>query len=460
MSITEMLAERKRLMDEAKAIQATADNDGGRSLTDEEEASILTNVEAAETVQAQIEAARETERRQAALRTQLADADSWADQSQPLQTRQPNPAHGVNVNVVGGEGASTFSHFGEFLHHVQRAAFSDADHARLESKIQAAVLGAGTTVDAEMGFLVPVEFSRKILEHMHDVGTIINLPFMELPLEGNTVEVPYINETSRADGSRSGGVRGYWVGEAEAPDPTNPTVGQLTLKLKKAGCLGYVSEELMADATATGALMERVFSEELLFKVEDAIIRGDGAKKPMGIKNAACKVSIAKETNQTMDTVWGANITKMWARRNPRGGRTNVWLYNQDCEPYLLTATAEGRYGSVSTSAEGVFLFDPPSTRNGGVGTIMGRPAYPVEYCDTVGTSGDLILFDPTQYVLATKAGQNMSVENSIHVRFTQGERTFRAFYRIDGQPWWSAAQTPYKGSNTQSPIVTLDSRD
>lgn len=462
MTITEMLAERKRLMEEAKAIQKTADTEE-RGLSEDEEATINKNLEAAKDLETKIEEARAVEERQAALRTQLDSADSWEDQLQPQQTRVPQLAgDGASlsrVNITGGEASSEFSHFGEFLHHVRLAAFSDADHARLQGRTQAAISGAGTTVDAEMGFLVPTEFSRRILEHMHEVGTIFNLPFMRLPLSGNTIEIPFINEISRADGSRYGGVQGYWVGEATAPTDTNPTVGQLSLKLKKAGCLGYVTEELMSDSTAVGALMERVFSEELLFKVEDAIVRGDGLKKPMGIKNSACKIEVSAETNQTADTIWGPNITKMWARRNPRGGRSNVWLYNQDCEPYLLTATAEGRYGSGATLAEGVSLFDPPSTRNGGIGTIMGRPALPVEYCDTVGTPGDLILFDPTQYVLAQKAGDNMSVEDSIHVRFTQGERTFRAFYRVDGQPWWNAALTPYQGTNTQSPVVTLASR-
>ena len=49
--------------------------------------------------------------------------------------------------------------------------------------------------------------------------------------------------------------------------------------------------------------------------------------------------------------------------------------------------------------------------------------------------------------------------DEAIHVRFTQDERTYRAFYRVDGQPWWAAPVTPYKGSNTLSPIVTLGAR-
>ena len=37
-----------------------------------------------------------------------------------------------------------------------------------------------------------------------------------------------------------------------------------------------------------------------------------------------------------------------------------------------------------------------------------------------------------------------------MHVRFDYDESTFRFIFRVDGQPWWSAPLTPYKGSSTQ----------
>ena len=47
----------------------------------------------------------------------------------------------------------------------------------------------------------------------------------------------------------------------------------------------------------------------------------------------------------------------------------------------------------------------------------------------------------------------------SIHLRFDYDESTFRFIFRVDGQPWWSAALTPYKGTNTQSCFVALATR-
>ena len=70
---------------------------------------------------------------------------------------------------------------------------------------------------------------------------------------------------------------------------------------------------------------------------------------------------------------------------------------------------------------------------------------------------GDIILFDPTAY-LAIDKGQ-MQQASSIHVRFIYDETCFRFVYRFNGQPKWRTARTPYKGSNSQSPFVTLQAR-
>ena len=47
----------------------------------------------------------------------------------------------------------------------------------------------------------------------------------------------------------------------------------------------------------------------------------------------------------------------------------------------------------------------------------------------------------------------------SIHVRFTTDEVAFRAVYRVDGGLSWKEALTPFKGTNTQSPVITLATR-
>ena len=92
--------------------------------------------------------------------------------------------------------------------------------------------------------------------------------------------------------------------------------------------------------------------------------------------------------------------------------------------------------------------------------TLYGRPVIPVEHCATLGTQGDIVLADWSQYILIEKGG--IDVASSIHVQFIYGEQVLRFTWRNNGAPgygWSDGALTPAKGTNTQSPFITLDTR-
>jgi HK97 family phage major capsid protein len=67
------------------------------------------------------------------------------------------------------------------------------------------------------------------------------------------------------------------------------------------------------------------------------------------------------------------------------------------------------------------------------------------------------MLMDMSQYLVIDKGG--LQSAQSMHVRFLNDEQTFRWTIRNDGQPIWNAPLTPFKGSNTLSPFVSLDVR-
>jgi len=71
--------------------------------------------------------------------------------------------------------------------------------------------------------------------------------------------------------------------------------------------------------------------------------------------------------------------------------------------------------------------------------------------------AGDVILADMSQYITANKGDINEAM--SIHVNFLYDQETFRFLYYFDGQPRWSSAITPYKGSATTGPFITTAAR-
>jgi HK97 family phage major capsid protein len=342
-----------------------------------------------------------------------------------------------------------FKTFGEQLQAIHRAHTGGQIDPRL---YQAAATGAGEAVDSEGGFLVQMDFSSEIIRRMYQMGQVLSRVRKVTVSSGfNGLTINAVKETSRATGSRWGGVQGYWVDEGTAATATTPKWRRIELKLRKLAALGYATDELMADAAAISQIFTEAFAEELMFLAEDAIMNGTGAGQPMGVLTGSGLISVAKETGQAATTIVFENIVNMWARMWARSRANAVWFINQDTEPQLYQM-------SMAVGTGGVPVYMPANGIAGSpFATLMGRPVIPTEYQPTLGTAGDILLADMSQYVMIDKG--EVEQASSMHVRFTQGEQAFRAIYRCDGQPIWESALTPYKGSNTQSPYVALAAR-
>lgn len=313
--------------------------------------------------------------------------------------------------------------------------------------------GASEQVPANGGFLVQTDFQTELLKKAHDASQIASR-CRTIPLSKNSNRVKFncVDETSRATGSRWGGVRVYRANEAATVTAAKPKFDFIEIALEKLMGLFYATDELMEDADALEAVATQGFVEEFAFKLDDEIIRGSGAGECLGILNAPALVSVAKEAGQAAATVLWTNIRKMRQRMFPRSRANAVWLTNSDVEPALETMA----FDDAATSKVPVYL--PANGITGSpFATLYGRPVIPVEQCETLGTKGDILFCDFSQYLLASKGG--LKAAQSLHVLFLSDEATFRWTWRVNGQPAWKSALTPYKGTNTQSPFISLDTR-
>jgi HK97 family phage major capsid protein len=355
------------------------------------------------------------------------------------------------------EGRFGFKSFGHLAHEVynagiQKRATDTLEKAYKSEMVVKAATGMGELVGADGGFLIPPEFVNKIMERVYQKNTLLEMTD-KYTTSGNSITFPRNAETSRATGSRWGGVRAYWLGEGSQGTRSAPTFGKLTMNLHKLMCLGVATEELLNDSgTALEQYLFRVFSDEITFLVGDSLINGTGAGMPQGILNAACLVSVAKEAGQAATTLTTQNIVKMWARMWNASRANAVWLINQDVEPQLSTMT-------LGIGTAGVVTYMPPGgLSQAPYATLMGRPVVPTEFNATLGTQGDIILADLSQMCSLTKGGGMMNA-TSIHFYFDTDQQAFRVTFRLDAQPWWAAPLTPYKGTATQSCFVALDTR-
>jgi HK97 family phage major capsid protein len=261
------------------------------------------------------------------------------------------------------------------------------------------------------------------------------------------------------DGSRWGGVLAYWQNEADTKQASRPKFRQIELNLQKLTGLCYATDELLQDAAALEAVIMRTFPMEFNFKVEDAIINGSGAGQPQGIMNSGAVIEVAKDAGDSGVTISTPDILNMWSRMWSTSRANAVWIMNQDVEGKLYPLT-------LGTGSATQLLYFPPGYMGGmnnspdnpgPFGRMLGRPVIPVEYCATLGTPGDILLADFSQYVMADKGAPQAA--SSIHVRFLNDETTFRFVYRVDGQPTWKKPLTAKNGISTYSPFVRLAAR-
>lgn len=372
----------------------------------------------------------------------------------PDANEQATRAARDRANDAASGQAPRFASLGEQMAAVRLAGVTGERDPRLQ--FQAAATGMGETTPSDGGFLVQSDFLNELADGMFTTGEILRRlpPAIEIGPNSNKLTVNQIQNTNRATGYRGGAMSVAWAGENTTPTAGLPKFVQQETLLRKVIGLLYATEELLEDASAITGVINEAFRQEMTFTLEDAIVNGTGAGQPMGILNAPCLVSQAKETGQEATTLLTENIVKMWSRLLPKSqtGGSTVWLCNQDISAQLLMAyIANGTAGSPVFMPPGGLSASPYST-------ILGKPLLPTEYNATLGTVGDLIAADLSFYRWITKGG--IKSANSIHVRFIYDEQAFRFTMRVGGQPKLATYVTPYKGSsNTQSPFVALATR-
>jgi HK97 family phage major capsid protein len=325
-------------------------------------------------------------------------------------------------------------------------------------------------VPSEGGFLVGADNSEKIYQRTYATGAIVNkCQRQPISANSNRLKLKVVDEDSRADGSRMGGVLAYWQNEADLFLSTRPKFRSIELALNKLTALVYATDELLEDAAALEAWIMSNLPTEINFRLEDAIFNGTGVGQPLGILNSQALLSLSPGTTPTV--VNGTDVLAMWARfwhpglqgsiasigtenltAGSAGGQPGAaWFIDQSVIPQLFAMT-------LGSGTAVILLYHPPGYMGlpGPYGQLLGLPVIPTEHNAALGTVGDIVLADMSQYLIADKGAVEAAA--SMHVRFVYDEMTYRFTYRADGQTTWKKPLTPKNGGNTLAPFVALAS--
>lgn len=302
------------------------------------------------------------------------------------------------------------------------------------------------------GFLVPTTFTPDLLK-IDPEADPIGGKTRQIPMASPIVKIPARTDKNHTS-SVSGGLTVTRRPETVAGTASQMTVEQVTLEAHTLFGLSYATEELLRDSPISfAAILSAGFSDQFVYALIKERLYGTGIGEFLGVLTALDSsslgptISVAKESGQAASTIVYENILKM--RSRCWGYANAVWLANHDTMPELMRLNqAVGTGGAVVWQ---------PSAREDHPDMLLGRPLFFSEYAKSLGTQGDIGIYNWGEYLEGTY--QPMANEESVHVRFVNHERTFKFWTRNAGSPWWKSALTPAYSSSKLSPFVVLDAR-
>lgn len=452
-NLNELLAQSTKLNDQAQAILELADEQS-RPLTAEEKTEFDTLIDQADAYQQEYQDKFEADQK-AARRLALQERRSRVDQSPSALTVFTSGPMARLTHLhdrVLDDPKRGFASMGDFFAVVHQASIPGRgifDERLL--KMQAAS-GMNQTDLTQGGALVPPAFSQQILDLVNAAPENLMALCQQFTITGESLTIPVAADSIGP--SRYGGCIAYWIAEGEQKTASFPRLRQLRLEPQELAVVVYATDKLLRNASALDAYIRRAASEAIMFSVNNAILFGTGVGQPLGVMNSAALITVPKEGAQSQLLVL-ENINNMYARLHPRAEQGARWFINKDVEPALETLNA-----MVGTGGFPVFIASPngwPNVAEPPQRRLKGLPLHTVEYCQTLGTTGDIILANLGFVALGIQGGLEEDI--SIHVRFLWDETAFRFVFRADAQPLLSQPLTPFHGTNTLSAYIALAAR-
>lgn len=373
--------------------------------------------------------------------TGKAIADAVAKAMEPvvksIEKRLPNITGGDARNDLKDTTAG-FKNMGEFAQGVARWTTGRAHDPRLKAMITKAPTNYGTTqVGADGGFAVPDDFNAEIMRHVFEVGTLAGR-CTRIPVSGNTLNIPTDQKAPWA----STGIQAYWTGEGVTITTSKPDLGQTDVKLHKLSALVPVTNELLEDSPVSmQAWLNAKAPEQIAWKIDLAIVNGNGGNQPLGFRNSGALKQFTRVTGTGVAAAEVAGLLGALVASSFSSAGT-VYLMHPTCIPAIVQAT---------TGNFPIFIPNADATANGIPGRMYGIPAIVHQAQQASDNAGDLSLVDLKQYILLTKSDGGARSEVSTHLYFDYAMTAFRFEFRVGGQPWCSSTITDANGGGTQS---------
>lgn len=268
---------------------------------------------------------------------------------------------------------------------------------------------AGEMTATSNGNIIPTELSSDIIKKVNELSGI----FSKVRKINSTGKYQQIVEKNKATAG--------WTDELVEVTKSNGEYDVVEIGHYKLGALTKISLELMnqANFNITSEVVGQI-AQSFAEKVEEAIIKGDGTKKPTGLTTSGVKVTLAAKTAITSDEL--------------------IDIYHSIKAPYLPRASWIMSRDTLAKirklkDNDGQYLFQADMTREY-VGYILGKPVLISEFMDNLGEVNKApIMFGDFEKAYAANVNPEQTIQILNEVYATQGAKGVLGFLFIDGKP-------------------------
>jgi HK97 family phage major capsid protein len=297
------------------------------------------------------------------------------------------------------------------------------------------------------GYTVPPDFYRQLLAIAAEENTFRQYGFV-MPMASATLQFPYLDITTAQSAGNTpffGGVIANWTSEAQTRTEVEPKFKMMELKAQELSGYSVSSNILLQDAAfGLEKFLFTIFGKACAWYEEYAFLQGNGVGKPLGVLNAGATISYTRTLGGHFSF---GDIAGMLSKLLPASYNRAHWYVS----PTVVADLLQLKDGS----SRSVFISIDQGATKPPVWKLLNLPVHITEKIPALGTKGDVMLIDPSLYVIGDRMA--LEVAASEHVNFLANQMTWRFVQRVDGRPWLDNSITLQDGSTTVSPFVVLN---
>jgi HK97 family phage major capsid protein len=358
---------------------------------------------------------------------------------------------------AGGEGDPRGKSFGDWLLQVAILTTGKGDRSAAAKRIddvygsafspwQKAAMGESSGVTG--GYIVPPDFYTNLLQIAAEANVFRQYAFVQ-PMASATLQFPYLDittaPTSAGNSPFFGGVIANWTSEAQTRTETEPQFKMMELKAQELSGYSISSNILLQDAAfGLEKFLMVLFGRAVGWYEEYAFLQGNGVGKPQGILGAPATISV---TRNTPAHFYFPDIAAMLSKLLPASYNRAQWWVS----PTVVADLLQLKDGS----NRAIFISIDQGATKPPVWKLLNLPVNITEKIPALGTKGDVMLADPSLYVIGDR--QMLEIAASEHVNFLKNQMTWRFVQRVDGRPWLENAITLQDLTSQVSPFVVLN---